>query len=65
VVDCTFFQSRIGTDPSIDSGFVARLRSPCAGQSFTFINGAMPAGFNNYKNVQADRLSAFIRFSVN
>jgi hypothetical protein len=47
-------------DPSIDSGFVAQLRSPCAGQSFTFINGAMPAGFNNYKNVQADRLSAFI-----
>jgi peroxidase len=55
--DCTFFQSRIETDPSMDSGFSAQLRSTCAGQSFAFLDGATPAGLDNsyYKNLQAGR----------
>lgn len=55
--DCTFFQSRIGRDPSMDSGFAAQLRTTCAGQSSAFLDGATPGGFDNsyYKNLQAGR----------
>ncbi|XP_047055795.1 peroxidase 45-like [Lolium rigidum] len=55
--DCTFFQNRIGTDPSMDSGFAAQLRNTCAGQTFAFLDGATPGGFDNsyFKNLQGGK----------
>ena len=55
--DCTFFQSRIGTDPTMDSGYAAQLRNTCGGQSFAFLDGATPGRFDNsyYRNLQAGR----------
>ncbi|CAM0909634.1 unnamed protein product [Alopecurus aequalis] len=55
--DCTFFQSRIGTDTTMDSGFAAQLQGTCAGQSAAFLDGVTPSGFDNsyYKNLQAGR----------
>uniref|UniRef100_A0ACD5ZCR8 Uncharacterized protein n=1 Tax=Avena sativa TaxID=4498 RepID=A0ACD5ZCR8_AVESA len=55
--DCPFFQSRIGTDPSMDSAFASQLRTTCAGQTFAFLDAATPGGFDNsyYKNLQAGR----------
>ncbi|KAK1612155.1 hypothetical protein QYE76_035828 [Lolium multiflorum] len=55
--DCTFFQSRIGTDPSMDSGFATQLRSTCARQSFALLDAATPGGFDNsyFKNLQGGR----------
>ncbi|CAM0909633.1 unnamed protein product [Alopecurus aequalis] len=55
--ECTFFQSRIGTDPTMDSDFGAQLRNTCDGQSFAFLDSATPSGFDNsyYKNLQVGK----------
>ena len=55
--DCTFFQSRIGTDSTMDSGFAAQLRGTCAAQSSVFLDGVTPSRFDNsyFKNLQAGR----------
>ena len=55
--DCTFFQSRIGTDTTMDSGFAAQIRGICANQSSVFLDGVTPSVFDNsyYKNLQAGR----------
>ena len=55
--DCVFFQSRIGTDPTMDPAFGAQLKNTCAGQSFAFLDAATPSGFDNsyFKNLQAGK----------
>lgn len=57
VADCSFFQSRIGTDPTMDSGFAAQLRGTCtSSQSSAFLDPT-PLGFDNsyYRNLQGGR----------
>uniref|UniRef100_A0ACD5UH07 Uncharacterized protein n=1 Tax=Avena sativa TaxID=4498 RepID=A0ACD5UH07_AVESA len=55
--DCPSFQSRIGTDPSMDSAFAGQLQSTCAGQTFAFLDAMTPASFDNsyYRNLQTGR----------
>ncbi|KQK17327.1 peroxidase 45 [Brachypodium distachyon] len=56
--DCSFFQYRIGTDPSMDPNFAAQLGGTCVNsQSFAFLDGSTPVKFDNayYKNLQAGR----------
>ena len=55
--DCPFFQYRIGTDPTMDSGFASQLNSTCSANpssGFAFLDDS-PVTFDNsfYRNLQA------------
>lgn len=56
--DCPFFQYRIGTDPTMDSGFADQLRGTCSSNpnGFAFFDYS-PVGFDNayFRMLQSGR----------